>query len=115
MEGSEVEFTAGACNTSPSALSSATPAHAPARRLREIMLDLMYRLPDEGQGGKYVITEEVVDGKRKSLRDQARNNAAKRIGVDSPQSSQHPAAFAIMPGFSSAPRQVIFRLAHVDD
>ena len=28
------------------------------------MLDLMYRLPDEGQGGKYVINEDVVDGKR---------------------------------------------------
>jgi ATP-dependent protease Clp ATPase subunit len=30
----------------------------------EIMLDMMYRLPDEGQGGKYVIDESVVDGRR---------------------------------------------------
>ena len=53
----------------PRALSFIHPFFiAGARALRavceEIMLDLMYRLPDEGQGGKYVITEEVVDGKR---------------------------------------------------
>jgi hypothetical protein len=28
------------------------------------MLDLMYRLPDQ-QGGKYVINEDVVEGRRK--------------------------------------------------
>jgi hypothetical protein len=27
------------------------------------MLDLMYKLPDQGQGGKYVITEAVVEGR----------------------------------------------------
>jgi ATP-dependent protease Clp ATPase subunit len=30
----------------------------------ELMLDLMYTLPDQQQGGKYVITEEVVQGQR---------------------------------------------------
>ena len=38
-----------------------------ARALRavceEIMLDLMYKLPDQGPGGKYMITEEVVEGR----------------------------------------------------
>jgi ATP-dependent Clp protease ATP-binding subunit ClpX len=38
-----------------------------ARALRavceELMLDLMYRLPDQPQPGKYVITEDVVEGK----------------------------------------------------
>jgi ATP-dependent Clp protease ATP-binding subunit ClpX len=38
-----------------------------ARALRavceEIMLDLMYKLPDQQQGGKYVINEDVVEGR----------------------------------------------------
>jgi len=28
------------------------------------MLDLMYKLPDHGQGGKFVIDESIVQGKR---------------------------------------------------
>ena len=28
------------------------------------MLDLMYRLPDQEQGGKYIITEDVVEGRQ---------------------------------------------------
>ena len=28
----------------------------------ELMVDLMYQLPDEPKGSKYVITEEVVEG-----------------------------------------------------
>ncbi len=28
------------------------------------MLDLMYRLPDQQQGGKYVITEDIVSGRQ---------------------------------------------------
>ena len=65
MEGSEVEFTAGALeHIAERALKRDTGARALRAVCEEIMLDLMYRLPDEGQGGKYVITEEVVDGKR---------------------------------------------------
>jgi hypothetical protein len=29
------------------------------------MLDMMYRLPDEGQGGSYLIDESIVEGRRK--------------------------------------------------
>jgi ATP-dependent Clp protease ATP-binding subunit ClpX len=65
MESSEVEFTAGALEKiAERALKRDTGARALRAVCEEIMLDLMYRLPDEGQGGKYVITEEVVDGKR---------------------------------------------------
>ena len=65
MEGSEVEFTPGALeHIAERALKRDTGARALRAVCEEIMLDLMYRLPDEGQGGKYVITEEVVDGKR---------------------------------------------------
>jgi len=65
MEGSEVEFTAGALELiAERALKRDTGARALRAVCEEIMLDLMYRLPDEGQGGKYVINEEVVDGKR---------------------------------------------------
>jgi ATP-dependent Clp protease ATP-binding subunit ClpX len=65
MEGSEVEFTSEALeHIAERALKRDTGARALRAVCEEIMLDLMYRLPDEGQGGKYVITEDVVDGKR---------------------------------------------------
>jgi ATP-dependent Clp protease ATP-binding subunit ClpX len=65
MEGSEVEFTPEALeHIAERALKRDTGARALRAVCEEIMLDLMYRLPDEGQGGKYVITEDVVDGKR---------------------------------------------------
>ncbi len=30
----------------------------------ELMLELMYRLPDQPPGGKYVVTEAVVEGRQ---------------------------------------------------
>ena len=48
-----------------------------ARGLRavveEIMLDVMYELPDQGQGGKYVITEDDRRRQTQPLRNQTRN------------------------------------------
>jgi ATP-dependent Clp protease ATP-binding subunit ClpX len=65
MESSEVEFTPGALKLiAQRALKRDTGARALRAVCEEIMLDLMYRLPDEGQGGKYVINEDVVEGKR---------------------------------------------------
>jgi ATP-dependent Clp protease ATP-binding subunit ClpX len=65
MESSEVEFTAGALKLiAQRALKRDTGARALRAVCEEIMLDLMYRLPDEGQGGKYVINEDVVEGRR---------------------------------------------------
>jgi len=69
IEGSELEFTPGALELiAERALKRDTGARALRAVVEEIMLDLMYRLPDEGQGGKYIITEEIVDG-RQSLFD----------------------------------------------
>jgi ATP-dependent Clp protease ATP-binding subunit ClpX len=65
MESSEVEFTPGALKLiAQRALKRDTGARALRAGCEEFMLDLMYRLPDEGQGGKYVINEDVVEGRR---------------------------------------------------
>jgi len=64
IEGSELEFTPGALELiAERALKRDTGARALRAVVEEIMMDLMYRLPDEQQGGKYVITEEIVDGR----------------------------------------------------
>jgi len=63
MEGSELHFTAGALERiAERALKRDTGARALRAVCEEIMLDLMYRLPDQQQGGKYIVNEAVVDG-----------------------------------------------------
>jgi ATP-dependent Clp protease ATP-binding subunit ClpX len=65
MEGSELDFTPGALEViAERALKRDTGARALRAVCEEIMLDLMYRLPEEGQGGKYTISEDVIDGRR---------------------------------------------------
>src|SRR5882724_295374 len=65
MEGSEVEFTAGALeHIAARALKRDTGARALRAVCEEIMLDLMYRLPDQQQGGKYAINEAIVEGRQ---------------------------------------------------
>src|SRR5689334_6238489 len=65
MEGSEVEFTAGALELiAERALKRDTGARALRAVCEEIMLDLMYKLPDQQQGGKYIVNEEVVEGRQ---------------------------------------------------
>jgi len=74
MEGSEVEFTPGALeHIAERALKRDTGARALRAVCEEIMLDLMYRLPDEGQGGE--VRDHRRSGGRKAqpLRDQTRN------------------------------------------
>jgi ATP-dependent Clp protease ATP-binding subunit ClpX len=64
MEGSELEFTGEALEMiAERALKRDTGARALRAVCEEIMLDLMYRLPDQQQGGKYIISGEVVEGK----------------------------------------------------
>ncbi len=64
MEQCEVEFTNGALvMIAERALKRDTGARALRAVCEEIMLDLMYKLPDQGAGGKYRITEEVVEGR----------------------------------------------------
>ena len=63
MENSELEFTPGALILiAERALKRDTGARALRAVCEEIMLDLMYKLPDQQQGAKYIITPEVVEG-----------------------------------------------------
>jgi ATP-dependent Clp protease ATP-binding subunit ClpX len=65
MEGSDLEFTDGALTKiAERALKRDTGARALRAVCEEIMLDLMYKLPDAAQGGKYVIDEHIVEGRR---------------------------------------------------
>ncbi len=65
MENSEVEFTPGALELiAERALKRDTGARALRAVCEEIMLDLMYKLPDQQQAGKYVITEQIVEGRQ---------------------------------------------------
>ncbi len=64
MENSELEFTSGALNLiAERALKRDTGARALRAVCEEIMLELMYKLPDQQPGGKYIITPEVVEGR----------------------------------------------------
>src|SRR3954466_2639457 len=63
MEGCQLEFTDGSLQLiAQRALKRDTGARALRSVMEEIMLDLMYQLPDLQERGKYVITEEVVRG-----------------------------------------------------
>ena len=46
------------------ALKRDTGARALRAVCEEIMLDLMYKLPDQQQAGRYVITEDIVEGRQ---------------------------------------------------
>jgi ATP-dependent Clp protease ATP-binding subunit ClpX len=63
MEGCELEYTTEALKlVAERALKRDTGARALRSVMEEIMLDLMYQLPDLQERGKYVITDEVVRG-----------------------------------------------------
>jgi ATP-dependent Clp protease ATP-binding subunit ClpX len=65
MENADLEFTRRALEMiAERALKRDTGARALRAVCEEIMLDLMYRLPDQ-PGGKYIISEDVVEGRRK--------------------------------------------------
>jgi ATP-dependent Clp protease ATP-binding subunit ClpX len=71
MEGGELSFTPGALELiAERALKRDTGARALRAVCEELMLDLMYRLPDQQPGGKYIIDEAVVQG-RKNLFENA--------------------------------------------
>ncbi len=65
MEGNELEFTEGALRAiAQRALKRDTGARALRAVCEEMMLDVMYQLPDQAPGSKYVIDEEVVAGRK---------------------------------------------------
>ena len=64
MENAELNFTDEALHgLAKKALERDTGARALRSITEELMVDLMYQLPEEPKPGKYVITKEVVEGK----------------------------------------------------
>ncbi len=64
MEGALLEFTEGALHAlAQKALKRDTGARALRAITEELMVDLMYQLPEEGKDAKYVITRDIVEGK----------------------------------------------------
>ncbi len=64
MENAELEFTNGALHAlAKKALKRDTGARALRSITEELMIDLMYKLPEESKPEKYVITRDIVEGK----------------------------------------------------
>ena len=64
MEKAELEFTEGALHAlAQKALKRDTGARALRAITEELMIDLMYQLPEEPKPTKYVITRDIVEGK----------------------------------------------------
>lgn len=64
MEGAQLKFTDEALEMiAKKAMKRDTGARALRAVMEELMVDLMYRLPDEPQKGTYVVTKAVVEGK----------------------------------------------------
>jgi len=64
MEDAELEFNNGALHAlAQKALKRDTGARALRAITEELMVDLMYQLPEEQRGAKYVITRDIVEGK----------------------------------------------------
>jgi ATP-dependent Clp protease ATP-binding subunit ClpX len=63
MENAELQFTDDALRAlARKALTHATGARALRSLAEELMIDLMYQLPEEPKPAKYVITKEIVEG-----------------------------------------------------
>ncbi len=64
MEGMELEFADDALKAiAEKALTRDTGARALRAITEELMIDLMYDLPEEAKGSQYVITADIVNGK----------------------------------------------------
>jgi len=64
MEDAELKFTNDGLHAlAQKALKRDTGARALRSIAEELMVDLMYQLPEEGKGAKYVITRDIVEGK----------------------------------------------------
>ena len=66
MEGAELEFTPSALKLlSKKAIERSTGARALRAVTEELMLDVMYDLPDQKTAGKYIVNDAVVRGDRR--------------------------------------------------
>ena len=79
IEGAELEFTDGALlKLARLAIDRQTGARALRSVMEELMLELMYELPDlKNEGAKYVIDSEAVGGKKRlvDLREPQKESA----------------------------------------
>ncbi len=63
MDEAHLEFTEAALKAiAVKALKRDTGARALRAITEELMIDLMYDLPEEAEGSKYVITQDIVNG-----------------------------------------------------
>ena len=79
MEDARLEFTRdGLRALAQKALKHDTGARALRSITEELMVDLMYQLPEEPRGSKYVITRDIVDGKAElfAAKQQAKKESA---------------------------------------
>ena len=79
MEDAELEFTNGALHAlAQKALKRDTGARALRAIAEELMVDLMYQLPEEPKPAKYVITRDIIEGKAELLtaRQRAKKESA---------------------------------------
>jgi ATP-dependent Clp protease ATP-binding subunit ClpX len=66
MENAELEFTDGALKAiAQKAMERDTGARGLRAIVESLMLDIMFELPDQQAGSKYVVTEEVVQGRER--------------------------------------------------
>ena len=66
MEHSQLSFTDDALRAiAKRAMLKGTGARGLRSIIEEVMLDIMYELPDQTEGGRYVISDGVVDGREK--------------------------------------------------
>ncbi len=64
MENADLDFTPGALRAiARRAKTKETGARGLRSIIEEVMLDIMYELPDREPHGRYVITEDIVDGR----------------------------------------------------
>ncbi|MEZ6093507.1 MAG: ATP-dependent Clp protease ATP-binding subunit ClpX [Pirellulaceae bacterium] len=68
MEDSELNFTEGALHSiARQALEKGTGARGLRSIVERIMLDVMYELPDQPKGSKFLIDEDMVNGRKSSF------------------------------------------------
>jgi ATP-dependent Clp protease ATP-binding subunit ClpX len=71
MEDADLHFTDGALRAiARQAHKRETGARGLRSIIENVMLDIMFELPDQPTGGRYVITEDVVEGNEKVFREE---------------------------------------------
>ena len=69
LEHCDLEFTDSALRAiARKALTKNTGARGLRSIIEEVMLDIMFELPDQTDGGSYIITEDIVEGSEKLFR-----------------------------------------------